>query len=134
MLKKQFGIFLIIGTLTVLIDYAVYQMLLATSLFSTSLSKGIGFISGTIFSYAANKAWTFSYLGGISKSIYRFIALYLFTLALNVGINALFLGVFEGLEYYRQISFFLATTISALVNFLGMKYFVFKQGTQLVTR
>jgi putative flippase GtrA len=134
MLKKQFGVFLIIGTLTVLSDYAIYLILLSTSLFSINLSKGIGFILGTIFSYVANKAWTFSYTGGLSKSIYRFITLYLATLALNISINAMFLGIFEGFEYYRQTSFLLATMISALVNFLGMKYFVFKQDTQLVSR
>jgi len=134
MFKKQFGIFLIIGALTVLIDYSTYRVLLAFSLFSISLSKGFGFILGTIFSYFANKLWTFSYIGSLPKSIYRFIGLYLATLGLNIGINALCLTMFAELDHCWEISFLIATAFSAIVNFMGMKFYVFKQNDQLVAR
>jgi putative flippase GtrA len=44
----------------------------------------------------------------------------------NVFVNSISLGLFINSNLKVQISFILATIISATINFVGMKYFVFK--------
>lgn len=126
MIKQQGKIFLLIGSTTVLVDFITYSILAYTGLLEINPAKTIGFITGTIFAYFANKRWTFSDKNHVSKSLWRFIILYGFTLWANVSINSFMILQLGTFPFAIQIAFGLATVISALLNFLGMKFFVFK--------
>jgi putative flippase GtrA len=58
--------------------------------------------------------------------LWRFAALYGATLGANVLVNSLALKLFTDAIAAVPLAFLLATGISATLNFLGMKLFVFK--------
>lgn len=123
MLKKQAFIFLFVGGSSVLIDYTSYILLTITGL-DRDISKGLGFLSGAIFAYYANKKVTFNYSG--PKRIYQFVVIYVISLVLNISINSASLELLPQTEPATNVAFILATIVSASFNFLGMKYFAFK--------
>ena len=128
MIKIQFAKFLIVGSLTVGFDFLVYLSLISTAITNADIAKLLGFLSGTIFAYVANRLWTFKSQNevAIASSLWRFSLLYSLTLLVNVAVNSVFLGFLNGKSYQIQHAFLIATCLSALLNFLGMKYFVFK--------
>ena len=131
MIRRELAIFLIVGTLTVLLDFAVYRALVTWAATNVDAAKGISFLSGTVFAYFANRHWTFGQQAAPAGSAWRFAVLYATTLAANVVLNA---GVLAGLSHASdsyspvmavQLAFLLATAVSAVLNFFGMKFFVF---------
>lgn len=125
MIRKELAIFLVVGSLTVLVDYLTYRGIVWTGLLETDLAKGAGFITGTVFAYFANRLWTFGTRTHTAGSTHRFAVLYAVTLLINIDVNSLMLGALTDLPYLVQAAFVIATGISATLNFLGMKYFVF---------
>jgi len=126
MIKRELTIFLIVGSLTVLVDFLVYRGLHGIGNIGVDLAKGISFITGTIFAYFANRIWTFGHKDHATGSVWRFTLLYSMTLTTNVLINGLALDIFSKVTGVIQLAFLLATGISATINFMGMKWFVFK--------
>ena len=127
MLKLEIKIFLVVGILSVLIDFSVYKVCLYTDILNIDASKGIGFLLGAIFSYVANRNWTFQYTLNSLLVKWRFILLYLITLGLNVVVNSIVLKINADNFFTTYIAFILATGLSAISNFFGMKFFVFKK-------
>lgn len=124
--RKQIGRFLIVGATTVLIDFLTYRLLIWLGLFIW-ISKAIGFITGTIFAYFANKTWTFQAKVGGKKVFAKFLFVYFTNLCVNVSVNS-GVVVFWGREEIALWSaFVIATACSATLNFLGMKFLVFDQ-------
>lgn len=125
-IRRELLLFLLVGGLTVLIDFAVYQLLILYWDINISLSKGCAFCTGTLFAYFANRFWTFENKGHSPGSIYRFIPLYSSTLAINIIVNAVILSTLNHIFFINYIAFIAATGCSAVLNFLGMKFFVFR--------
>lgn len=122
--KYELYRFLVVGLITVLIDFISYLILVYYN-FDVSLSKGISFSIGALFAYFANRSYTFQ---SSKKGVLRFIsflALYISTLTANVASNKLILNLLGHFEYSLILAFFIATVISATLNFIGMKYYVF---------
>ena len=126
MLAKQLQRFLIVGFTTVLIDFTVYRFLLYLDS-PTAIAKGLGFVAGTIFAYFANKLWTFNRAKGGTNVFSMFIALYITTLAVNVGVNSGVIQILGEEEIFMTLAFFMATGTSATLNFIGMQMIVFKR-------
>jgi putative flippase GtrA len=127
MIKKEFYIFLLIGSLTTLVDYLTYLGIIKIGPIDIKHAKGIGFITGAIFSYFANRIWTFSIRSHSLKNIWRFAALYFLTFVANIYINSGILNILNSHQSSVPIAFLIATGFSAVLNFLGMKFFVFNQ-------
>jgi putative flippase GtrA len=125
MLKREAGIFLIVGFLTVLIDYLTYRALMTVPALEITYAKGFAFVAGTLFAYFANRFWTFGHLAPKRRSVVRFALVYALTLSINVTVNALVLSISDNVPYAFLAAFLIATTVSACLNFVGMKYFVF---------
>jgi putative flippase GtrA len=123
LIKRELVIWLFVGSLTVIIDFLMYRSLIGLGI---DVAKGIGFLTGTFFAYIANRFWTFSYNKYASGSALRFIFLYLLTLIINVVVNSIALKVMADNLTSVQLAFIFATGVSASLNFLGMKFFVFK--------
>jgi putative flippase GtrA len=126
MIKRELSIFLVVGSLTVLVDYLSYRSLVWSGLLGVDIAKATGFLVGTVFAYFANRIWTFGHKSHAPGSAWRFTVLYAATLGANVFVNALALAVLADVTAAIQMSFLLATGVSATLNFLGMKLFVFK--------
>ena len=117
--------FIVIGFSTVAIDYILYSFLVNVGIERT-YGKGLGFMSGVVYSFLLNKNWTFEFKGSTSGSATRYIALYGLTLAINVGVNDYIIALVASTGANgHALSFVLATAISAIANFLGMRYYVF---------
>ena len=93
--------------------------------FDTSLSKGVSFSVGTVFAYFANRNYTFqSSMDGFFRFTV-FTLLYLSTLVVNVVSNEIVLNLTIQINGSLMIAFLIATSLSAALNFIGMKYIVF---------
>jgi putative flippase GtrA len=88
MIRRELTIFLIVGILTAIIDFLTYRVLLWTQLLDLYSAKGLGFLTGTIFAYFANRFWTFSHNNHAAGSFWRFFVLYIITLSVNVLVNS----------------------------------------------
>ena len=122
-MKRQLIRFLIIGSITVLVDLATYAVLLWSD-WAIAPAKALAFISGTVFAYFANREWTFAVSGGW-RQFAAFCVLYLTSLGVNVGVNHIVLLSLGGWNYALQIAFLVATGVSASCNFFGMRNLVF---------
>jgi putative flippase GtrA len=126
MIKRELAIFLLVGALTVTVDFISYRGLHDFALMSINMAKAASFLLGTLFAYFANRFWTFGSIQHIPGSAWRFALLYASTLGANVITNSLALNIFAHIACSVQLAFMLATTVSACLNFIGMKLFVFK--------
>jgi len=126
MIKRELVIFLIVGASTVLVDLMTYRGLIQFQVMEVDMAKATGFLVGTLFAYFANRFWSFSHNSHAPGSAWRFMVLYVSTLGANVLINALSLKLLADTSVAFQLAFLLATGVSASLNFLGMKFFVFK--------
>ena len=125
LLEYEVARFLIVGGTTVFIDLICYFILIYIG-FDTSLSKGVSFSVGTVFAYFANRNYTFqSSIGGFFRFT-GFTLLYLSTLIVNVVSNEIVLKFTSHINGSLIIAFLIATSLSATLNFIGMKYIVFK--------
>jgi putative flippase GtrA len=124
-LSRQLQRFLIVGFTTVGIDFAVYRILLFAGS-PIAVAKALGFIVGTVFAYFANKLWTFESAKGGRSVFVMFMALYLITLLINVGINSGVITALGDAELVLLLGFLAATGTSATLNFIGMRMIVFR--------
>jgi putative flippase GtrA len=129
MIKRELALFLVVGSLTVMVDFMVYRSLVWMGLVGIDMAKAISFLVGTVLAYCANRFWTFGHKLHAPGSAWRFALLYAATLGANVVVNALALALLADAVAAIQLAFLLATGVSASLNFLGMKLLVFKAGT-----
>lgn len=125
LLHSRVGRFLLVGSTTVLIDFSVYVVLLLIEV-EISIAKGVSFSVGAIFSYFANRKYTFKSQRKNTLGFISFSILYGLTLAVNVGANELVLFALDETQLFIIFAFLVATGLSASLNYLGMKYVVFK--------
>lgn len=131
-IKHELAIFLIVGLLTVTVDFLLYRGILYIKPFgfeNINATKGFSFIGGTIFAYFANRFWTFNHQIARTYTVLRFIVVYIVGLLANIFVNDLcitwFRTFFNLAEMSIILAFVLATGVSATLNFIGMKFFVF---------
>lgn len=125
-MRRELLLFLVVGVLTVLVDFASYRAAAQLDGIGTDAAKALGFVVGTLFAYVANRFLTFGQVEQRPRSGLRFAALYGTTLVVNVAVNAGVLAVLESGTTAVRLAFLLATGTSAALNFLGMKYYVFR--------
>ena len=113
--------FLVVGFSSVAIDAAVYTYILTWA--DIDVSKAFGFIDGSIFGYLLNRAWTFESKAPILASGVSFSALYSLTFLANVSLNHF---AIHQLSMPPILAFLIATSASTILNFLGMKFWVFR--------
>ena len=122
--------FLVIGVLSVLIDRATYGLLLKTGLY-VFLAKGISYVTGMSFGFFGNKYWTFQ---SPQKSVAEpvvYLAVYAVTLGVNMAINAFLLVQLSeqlGQSLALEVAFLVATGVTTVLNFLGMRLLAFRAG------
>lgn len=126
---RQLIRFLMVGGTTVGIDFLSYSILLVFGA-SIDVSKIVGFLVGTVFAYFANRLWTFQEHRVVGNRIMSFVGLYGTTLLVNVLANRATIWIFSILGINQHLSlgiaFLIATGLSATLNFVGMKYIVFR--------
>ena len=123
-LARQIPRFLVVGVLTVLVDYAVYFILLSLDV-PIPLAKAISFIAGAVFAYFANMRYTFQ-ASGSYVAFASFWGVYLVNLVVNVSVNSGVIALIGDRPAVELTAFLVATGVSATLNFIGMKFLVFR--------
>ena len=113
MIFKEFSKYFGFGIISFLIDFFVYYFLSFYLNIDVNLSKGISFIAGSVNSFVLNKKITFFSIEKGFKEPLRFSLVYLSSLLVNYFDNFL--------------PFIISTSLSVLINFTGLKFFVFKK-------
>lgn len=128
--RKQLGRFVVVGVVATGADAIVYGSLLATLLpDQTGTSKALAFVVGTVVSFVLNKLWTFESTTRDPKQAVAFFTLYAASLLLNVAVNQLVLRVADPtlpVTLARPLGFVCATGASMVTNFIGQKFWVFR--------
>ena len=147
---KQITKFFIIGVSAVLVDFVIYYLLSDLMGQNLDLSKGMGFLVGTVYKYYLNKLWTWKYTERSNKGmLVKFGMVYAVSFVFNILINKyglklipefdinLTVVTFKGtladavkpifsVKGHKFLAFFFATVVSAVINFLGQKFLVFR--------
>jgi putative flippase GtrA len=121
-LARQAGRFLVIGGMSVAIDLLAYRALTLAGL-EVTCSKGLSYVLGMLLGFFGNKYWTFGSRRRSASEPARFVLLYGITLTINMATNAALLHVLG--DSYRLVAFVVATGLSTVLNFVGMRVFAF---------
>jgi len=114
--------FVVSGCLATLMDALVYSLLF--SYFGSSISKACGFLAGSSTAFVLGRVFTFQSRGKVLNQIKRFGLVYACTLCANVVVHEILYNVNPDSGW---IPFLGATAVSTVLNYLGQKYFVFKE-------
>lgn len=123
-LAGQLARFVVVGGFSALVDYGVYQALLGVGL-DPSAAKAVSFGCGTTTAYLLNRRFTFRAAGGTGRFA-AFLALYAVSFAVNVGVNALMLGVLPALPLRVTLAWVLAQGTATTINFVMLRAVVFR--------
>jgi polyisoprenyl-phosphate glycosyltransferase len=126
LLRSKFSRFLIVGITSVAIDFVIYLLLLFLG-FETDLAKAVSFINGAIFAYFANRGFTFQSKRKDFSGFFMFSTLYILSLMINVTMNELVLSLLGRTKLIIIFAFLIATGLSATINYVGMKNFIFNK-------
>ena len=129
-LYRQFTRFLATGGLAASISYAVYLALVSLTM-ATVPARALGFIVGSLVSFAGNRRYTFPERQAGPLAIMVHGALYSATLAFNVAMNELGLHILGGQSAFNlTAAFIFATACSSTANFIGLRQLVFRSDPQ----
>lgn len=118
--------FTVTGGLTVALDAVVYASLVRLGV-PIDGSKALGLIAATIFAYFVNRFWAFNDARASSARVLSFLSLYASAIVLNVVVNKLSIHALSQSSWGLIVSWFLATGSSSVLNYVGMRYFVFRR-------
>jgi putative flippase GtrA len=138
--QKQLIKFTLIGFTAVGVDFVVYNELM--ELFAPEqdfdefkdriivLSKALSFICGTTVTYTLNKYWTWRQRDRSRKRLAKFVMLYAVSWGANVMVNIFGIKLLPDPVFIfklKDFAFLMATGTSVVINFVGQKFWVFKQ-------
>lgn len=122
-LVRQLTRFVLIGGFCALVDFGVYQGLLAVGLW-VHLAKALSFVAGTTTAFFLNRRFTFAAgnTGGAGQ-LGGFVLLYTVTFFVNVGTNALMLH----LGLVIPLAWVVAQGVATAINFVMLRTVVFRE-------
>ena len=112
--------FALVGILAVFSDFFVFIILIKFINTNPNLSKFLSFISGALVAYFFNTVFTFKKQIKI-RNFYRYSGVTLFSLTMNLLTFHFFLRFTD----FEEVSWLVATTLSATSNFILMGRWVY---------
>ncbi len=128
--KAQFFRFLLVSSVSLLIDSSVYLLLSAALGVDSSWAKRVSFACIVVWGFFANKRFTFRQQQVQASEPVKFGLLYLAGWTLNSLVHDM-TAAGSGAS---TIAFLAATATWALLNFTGQKWFVFSRGKMLAEK
>ncbi len=119
--KQELLRFLLTGITAVTTDLCSYYLLM--SIIDIDVAKAISFILGSVIAFFMNKMWTFESNYKVSSTLIQFSLLYSATFLANIAVNHL---LNQWNSEIMIIAFLFATATSTVLNFIGMKFWVFR--------
>lgn len=124
--RRQLARFLVVGSSSVGIDFAVYSLLAGGLGWPADGAKGLSYLAGVVVGFFGNKWWTFESARRSAGEPIAYLALYAMTLLVNVACNWAVLVVLG--PQRTGWAFLFATGVTTVLNFLGMKFVTFRRG------
>ena len=125
-LTGQLVRFVLIGGFCALVDFGVYQGLLALGLW-VHAAKAVSFVAGTTTAFFLNRRFTFAAERGGVGQVGGFALLYTVTFFVNVGVNALVLHLVPDTFGWRiTLAWVVAQGIATVINFVMLRTVVFR--------
>ena len=123
MILRQGALFLINGSIAVLISFIIYTTLMFALNISLIWANLIGCLSALLYGFIAHKITTFQSKENYSvKLILKYFLLYSITIPSHIVINWNLVNFFE---YNIQLAYVIATLVTALINFIALKFIIF---------
>lgn len=120
--KSEIFRYILVGGGAVCIDFLIYTLLSEFTQIDISWSKRISYVCGGIWSFFANKLFTFRKYELNTREPFLFILVYAIGFFLNSVLHDLVLKIFS----VKLLAFSLATFISVVWNYIGQKWVVFR--------
>jgi len=119
--------FLAVGMIAVFLDWGIYLALTTFFGVGAVISKGLSYIIGTIFAFVANGRLVFqSHL--LPVNFLKHLFLYTFSLLVNTIIFVFWESNFSfDSVMILGVALLTATFASTVINFVGMRFWVFKK-------
>ena len=131
-LRTQVLRFVVTGGLAAVVDYGLYQLLLALGL-QLSVAKALSFVVGTTTAYLINRRWTFR-AGGGRATFVKVMGLYALTFVVQVGLNAVLVRALPEAWWRITLAFVIAQGTATVINFIVQRTLIFRSrpGTELL--
>ena len=127
MINREIRFFLINGIIAVLIAYLVYRALILIGL-DINFSSMSSYFAGMFYGYFSNKQLTFKNFDNISiANITKYLALHFCTLVIYVYLNSYLVLLLKEYSFNLLIAFSLTIGLTTILNFLGLRFWVFKK-------
>ena len=127
MINREIIFFIINGIISVLIAYLVYRALILIGL-DINFSSMISYFAGMFYGYFANKQLTFKNVDNISiTNITKYLVLHFCTLVIYVYLNSYLVLLLKEYSFNLLIAFSLTIGLTTILNFLGLRFWVFKK-------
>lgn len=114
--------YIIVGGGAVLIDFLVYLLLTYFNIMEASWAKRVSFITGGVWSFIANKLFTFRKMELRISEPLLFVFVYAIGFAMNTVVHDWVLRLYS----LKVAAFLMATSISVIWNYIGQKLIVFR--------
>jgi putative flippase GtrA len=111
-----------VGSGSTLISYLTFLFGLRFFKLHYLIANILGFACSIIFSYNCNRRWTFN--ADASKNFIRYFCFYLLSLILS---SILLKIIVEFFDVIPEIANIITIAVSTCINFLGIKFLVFKK-------
>ena len=122
--------FISVGVLSTLINYSFFYILFSLYSLNYILSSAIGYLLGVFAGFIFNKGWTFQYQTVSAKEPLQYIVLYSFSLFLGLAFLRLLVA---SLNVPPEIANIATIALTAITNFLGLRFWVFKKQDRLTS-
>ena len=123
--EVRFLRFLIIGFFSTGIDFMLYFFL--SERISITISKGIAMTAASVFSYFANKKFTFR---DNEKTNIRYLVMFYIVFAANIGVNVGINALLFQVTHHKLAAYGCATAAGMTVNYLGQRFWVFNRNNK----
>ncbi len=110
--------FAVTGIAGTILDFLAFNLVLLLS-GNPVISRGVGYVFGTLWAFFVNRSWVFNSKNGIS-SLVPFLLLYGSSGLVAVAIQSLLAtsGIF--------LAYLISLLVASVMNFLGMRFLVFR--------
>jgi putative flippase GtrA len=117
--------FVIVGSCSASVDFALYVLLYHVVGVQVDLAKAITWFAGTTNAYLFNRRWTFQARPNTARYV-SVMSLYSLTFAVQVGVNHLCLELLDYRNWALPVAYVIAQGTATMINFSVQRWVIFR--------